>query len=277
MTSADAIAAIVVLAAITLSEGIRRLAADAIVVRRSLLGRWSVARANEIGNGIRLVSPCIPVSVPLVLTPVGTEGVGSPGLRRLRSRFTARAERTHLALITLQVQGMAVLLALVVGIPLAAFRGPRELALVFGVVLSLSVGQACLTAAALMRAGARRSRSLAAACRIVWPFAAFRAAEVVQAQIAAGVPRMAVLHGLLGQDALLRAYRPLVHDIIQAGDASEDAGTLLELVGRPRLEAFLRHRPDGDAACCPRCGVEYEASRERCADCLVPLQSPALR
>ncbi|HJQ19186.1 MAG TPA: hypothetical protein VJ867_02485, partial [Gemmatimonadaceae bacterium] len=138
----------------------------------------------------------------------------------------------------------------------------------------LCVGQAAVAWIALMRAGAASRRAAGIAVRLLWPFNAQRAAQLVNEQIAAGAPATVAARALLGDEGYLHAMRPAVFDAI-AGAGSTD---LLALYSRAELTSFL-DRPiqsDGEPFC-PRCGTIYRAGITQCADCDGVSLRPAIR
>src|SRR5687768_2641214 len=63
---------VLILAAITWLDGVRRVHADALVLRRVLGGPWTVAKPVDAGRTWRLVAWWSPFTLGLVIPPGGT-------------------------------------------------------------------------------------------------------------------------------------------------------------------------------------------------------------
>ena len=262
----DTVMTILILGVVALSEGVRRLTPGAFVLRRDVLGSWKVAPTLELGRSLHLIAWGMPVSMPLVLAEGGNDGALS--VRRLLTRLRARSRRVAAEIPILRVVGTLVLLGLVVGIPLATVRWD-----VWGLVVGLQllvllcVAQAIVTFVALRRAGAARRPAALTSLKALWPFSAPRAAELVQDQVVADVPQLAVAHELLGEKRFLAAMRPMVYDALRA-EHNRVGIVLTELCGRERLAAFLREPPyTSDDPFCPRCASQYRRGIAVCSNC----------
>ena len=257
-----------ILAVVAMSEGVRRLAPGTFVVRRTAWGPWKLAQTLELGTGMHLVTWCIPFALPVVLKDVGADA--RLGVRRLVKRFEARARRVQPDIAVLRIVGVAVLATLVVGIPFASLRwGAWGLIVAVQLLLTLTVSQAAFAWLALRRAGIVSRAALLPSLKLLWPFTAPRAAELVQQQVVAGVPPLVVLHAMLGDDELLRALRPMVYDALHSASESEAARTLGTLYDTQKLRAFIATRPAGSdgASFCPRCTTVYQRGVRECSDC----------
>jgi len=251
-----------ILAVVALSEGVRRLAPGALVLQRWAFGRWRVAHTFELGSGMHLLSWCIPWSLPLILSepPAGD----TLSRRRLVTRLRARARRVRMDLALLRVLGLLVLVTLVVGVPVATARhGAWGLIASLQMLLLLAIAQATFTWIALRRAGARRGVG-AAAAKMLWPFNSQLAPQLVQSQVAAGVPKLVAAQELMGDDELLRAMRRDVYDAVNGFGGSD----LLSLYDRAQLRGFLALPVAAPGQPhCPRCGTQYQPDVAACADC----------
>lgn len=262
----DGVSTVLILAVVALSEGVRRLSPGAFVLRRTF-GAWSLAPTLELGRDMHVVAWGIPVSLPIVLAPAAADS-SELSLRRRLTRLRARARRVRTATVLLRVTGTLVLATLVFAVPLATLRWDVwGLVAALVVLLTLALLQAILGYSALRRAAASRRNALFAALKLLWPFTAPRAAELVQDQVVAGVPSIAVAHELLGEAAFLEALRPAVYDYVKG---REMRGALLgELCDRQKLSAFISAPPAGasDDPFCPRCRAQFRRGMMYCSEC----------
>lgn len=260
----DTFGTILILAVVALIEGVRRLTPDAFVLRRILFGGWSAASPLELGRQWYLVAWPIPIVLPLVLGDDQRDG--GLGIARHRARLRARARRTRFTTEVLRALGALILVAFIVGVPVATLRWD-----VFGLVVAVAIvlvacaAQALVTHIALRRTGASSRFALYTSLRMLWPFTAPLAAEVVQKQVVRGAPTVLVLVELLGRERFSRQMRGRLYDELHGGDVN---GVLGALYDREALATFLRQPPDGAGfPFCPRCGSAYRAETTECIDC----------
>ena len=270
----NSVATAAILYGITFAEGVRQLPADAIVLRRLAFGRWRFVRRVEIGAGLRLVSWCLPVSLPLVLVREPSALGGSEILERVERMRVGIAE-TRVSLGLLRILGVMTLLLLVVGVPTVVERnGLFGLVLAVVVLLELTFVQAIWAGWLLRRLGASRRSAAMASLKLLNPFAVQRAPEVVLARIVAGVPALAVAHELLGEKELVRAFRPVLYDAVYGGGLRDAVTHLTPFLAEERLGWLLRTPPPALAsgAFCPRCESQFAIRAGFCSDCgVVPL------
>jgi hypothetical protein len=265
------------LAAIAELEGIRRISPDAIVLRRLGLGRWTIARP-QVHHGFGLVSWCIPIALPIVLP---ADDADTPlGVRRMLTRFKARNRRARSAMVVVRCVSILLLACLVFGVPAAARAdGARGLAWAIAAVLWLCLWQAFVVRSILRTCGMPPRQATVAALGLMNPFSAQRAAEVMQEQVIAGMPRTVAAYALLGEEQLLREMRPEIFDAMNA-DASQMREILVTLIGVDRLTEALCAPPlDADAGnFCPRCATQFDAAVSECCNCdgieLIPHLTP---
>ena len=266
----NSVATAAILYGITFAEGVRQLPADAIVLRRLGFGHWRFVRRVEIGAGLRLVSWCLPVSLPLVAVRESSPAGGAEILERLE-QMRARIAETRLSLGLLRILGLLTLLLLVAGVPMVVERnGLFGLVLAIVVLLELTLAQAIWAGWLLKRSGVSGRSVAMASLKLLNPFAVQRAPEVVLARIVADVPALAAAHELLGEEEFVRAFRPLLYDALY-GDGLRDAVTFL---AEERVGSLLRTPPPGLAsgAFCPRCASQFAIRAGVCSDCgVVPL------
>jgi hypothetical protein len=260
----------VLLAAVAVADGIRALPAGAILIRHLPLVGWRLADAPEHPARLRLLSWCIPLSLPLVVD--AEEELLAPGtLRRTMTRLRSRRRRVERHLVALRALGMVTLATLIAALPLLVGRsGVWGLIVGLGILLALCLAQFGIGAIALARGGASRWTAALRAAKYLWPFTAPRAAEEVQRQVAAGVPALVLLHELLPPNEFAGIARPLVYDVLAHSQPRPGVAALMEHLGLERAHALIATAPergDGDAYC-PRCGKEFYAGIERCSDCI---------
>lgn len=264
----DAVAAGVALYAISLAENVRQLPPDAIVLRRFGSGRWAVARDGQLGHGLRLLSWCAPLNMPLVLHP--GPGASRPELRRRVRVMQARLRRSRRAVAVLRALGLVTFVVLVGMLPYAAAtHGVVGLLAAIGALFLLTMVQTIVAAHVLVRNGAAVRSALVGCLKLLNPFAAPRAADLAFASNVSGVPALAAACELVGVEALVLALRPAIFDCLR-GDARDAAmESLIALVGADPLRALVRTPPAacGDDSFCPRCGAVFTATVQECADC----------
>ena len=254
-----------ILYGITFAEGVRQLPADAIVLRRRGLGRWRFVRRVEIGAGLRLVSWCLPASLPAVLQR-GPSLAADAEVRAQLASMRARIAETKLAVGTLRAFGLVTVLLLVAGVPIVVDRnGVFGLIVAVVVLLELTFAQALWAGWLLRRLGASGRSAAVASLKLLNPFAVQRAAEVVFARVVGDVPALAAACELLGDEEFVRAFRPMLYDALH-GDGSALPTTVL---AEGRLAAMLRTPPLGLAtgAFCPRCASQFASGGGFCSDC----------
>ena len=267
----DTVSTILILAVVAMFEGVRRVAPDAFVLRRILLGRWRAVEPLDLGRGWRLVSWPIPAVIGLVLNG---DDVDTLAPARQQTRLRARLRRSRPAIVVLRILGVIILLTLVAGVPLATLRWDVwGLVMSLEVLLLLCVVQAIVTYVGQRRAGGRPRSALWSSLRVLWPFAAPRSAEAVLERAAAGTSALVVCGELLGREALLLALRPRVYDELHSRGRSSG---VVSFYGREAVAGFLRTPPDGKPEpFCPRCGSGYRADVRECSDCGgVPVIAP---
>jgi len=245
-----------VLAGVTLLEGVRRVPAGATLAGRMLGGPW-IREGETKAARIRLVSWLSPFLLHLVLPPTLTPG--SP--RELRRRW--RLIRRRLPL--LRALGVLEWLLLVLGVPLAMARWSwLGLILAVAVLFSGSLLLTILSALALDEVGLPRQEIVEQVSGLLSPFAAPRATEVVAEAALAGAAPLDALRLLLPREDYAMLLRPLAYDV-QQGKLDP---MLLASVPAHLVRAALK-RPAGanGAAFCPRCGGTYRSQVECCDDC----------
>lgn len=265
----NSVATAAILYGITFAEGVRQLPADAIVLRRLPFGRWRFVRRVEIGAGLRLVSWCLPVSVPVVLQR-GPSSADDAETRRCIEVMRARSAGTRLSVGVLRALGLVTLLLLVGGVPVIVERnGLFGLVAAVIVLIELTLVQALWTGGLLRRLGASGRSAVLASVKLLNPFAVQRASEVVCAWIVADVPALAAAYELLGDREFVRAFRPMLYDALHGEGSGGGVANLTPLIAEGHVESLLRTPPPGLAtgAFCPRCESQFASGAGFCSDC----------
>lgn len=253
---------IAILALLTLIEGMRRVPAGSVVLRRVLFGPWAVERP-EPAERLRLLSWWSPLMTSIVLAP--RQSYQKTSVTDLRARLDGRDLYTPL--FDLRVLGVVELVVLVLGVPLAVQRfGAIGFFVAIGAVLLF-----CLTIfAALLFGGRKLGKRWGWAFPFLSPFAAPRAAEALLEEALRDVPPAVVSSALLPPDAFLGWMRPFVYD---ATHDREVEHRFLEGVNVKELRASLAQRPpsqNGQGLWCPRCGATF-IHGDSCSECGVHL------
>lgn len=246
------------LGGIALAEGLRRVPAGSLLLRRVPGYPWHVAAGPYRAPGWRLTSAFSPLALHCLLQPADPD----------RARNPPRLRRWWITLV--RVPGLLALIALLAGVPLlSASMATRGLILAVAAALAASLLTALVAMLALARMGVGWKTAGRDALRIVSPFTAPRAPEIVLERVLAGVPPIDAARALLPADAFAAWLRPLAYDEAMRG---ADGGIV------PRGEAGrIIRTPPADAAAgdawCPRCAGIYQPGVEACRGCGgVPLE-----
>jgi hypothetical protein len=253
------------LALLTLLDGLRRVPAGALVLRKVIGGKWAVVDLRE---GYALVSWWPPLSTTVVLN--GTAGRRDGGTALEHDLNAHRGKVRGLAIL-----GGVSLVALVFGVP-ATMRwfGGMGFLLSLLVVLLLSWFIAGLSFFFTRSLGlSTRQRILFALPRLN-PFAAPAAGEALLERTLAGANPFAVARALMAEEDFLAWVRPAAYDLTSG--ETPGTGLLTEVITRSDLEKMLSARPARVAAnspWCPRCGSEYGATSTDCPACEIALKA----
>ncbi|HEX2209102.1 MAG TPA: hypothetical protein VHG93_15590, partial [Longimicrobium sp.] len=243
------------LAAITLGEGLRRVPAGSVLLRHVTGYPWQVAAGPLRASAWRLASVFSPLALHLVVPAAG------------EARNDVRLRKGWIAI--LRIPALLALVALLAGVPLlSASMGTRGLIYAVIAVFGAALLAALLALAALRWMGAGWKAAAWDAFRILSPFTAPRAPEIVLERVMTGVPPADAIRVLLPADDFAAWIRPFAYDARVRG--ADDA-----LVAREEAERILRAPPAGVApgdVYCPRCGSTYLPGVETCHACEVPLE-----
>jgi hypothetical protein len=260
---------VAILAAVTLLDGVRRVPAGALVLRRVLAGQWTVAD-REAEPGLRLVSSWSSFTLPLIIPSGGIADAGALG-KQAHDSLDARLARVRRVIGFLRLLGAAVVLSIVVGVPTAVARFDIwGLGASLGAVMLLSLVTAIVVARALRSSGRSWRRAVRVAAPLLYPFSAPRAAELVLGHAVAGAAPLMVARSLLGAPAFASWVRPQAYDAMQSGAPTRDTRGLVALVGRSDLAQIVGTPP---AHCgtgeryCARCARVYRADTTSCPEC----------
>ncbi|HEX7335914.1 MAG TPA: hypothetical protein VF252_01800 [Gemmatimonadales bacterium] len=258
---------VLVLAAVALVEGLAKVPAGALILRRRLGGSWRVAGRVEAAQ-LRLVHFWPPCTETLVLqqTPGATPPVG-------KSELGSKLDRVESSRRWASVAGLFTQLALILGIPLGiGVAGAMGGLLMAGCVV---VGQAALGLLAwngLRRLGTGRPARSRIVLSVLNPFAAPAISSRLMAEACAGAMPLAVAQALLPHPAWSAWFRRRAYDA--AAELSDDREIAEQLEESDRAIAqVLAQRPamGHEEHWCPRCAATYQAGFTECRDCEVRL------
>ncbi|MGH7520923.1 MAG: hypothetical protein ACREMI_06565 [Gemmatimonadales bacterium] len=272
---------IAILALVTLLEGIRRVPRGSLLLRRVLFGAWRVRPAPPAmtDDSLQLLSWWSPIVSTVILRPPRAETSPKPKAWKV-GPVRARLEQHRQTLLDLRVLGLAALLGLVVGIPLAIDRmGAQGFFFALGLL-----GVICFFVCERMYAAARamdKTRKAAFSWVIgsFSPFAAPRAAEVLLEELVRDIPPGLVARVLLPFAEFLAWVRPHAYDSSQGAPA--DARFLAGLDPAELKQSLAPPDPAvaiGGQRWCPRCGATF-VEADACSDCgiaLLPFQHSEL-
>ncbi len=260
---------VVILAAVTLLDGVRRVPAGALVLRRVLAGPWTVAD-REAGPGLRLVSSWNSFMLPLII-PSGGIPDHDTLAEQAHAALDARLARVRRVIGILRLLGALVVLVIVIGVPAAVARfDVWGLAASLTAVMLLSMVTATVVAWTMRRIGRSWRRAVRIGAPLLYPFSTPRAAEVVLGYAVAGAAPLMVARSLLGEAAFISWVRPHAYDAMQGGALTHDPRGLVALVGQSGLAQIVGTPP---AHCgtgeryCARCARVYRADTATCPEC----------
>ena len=250
------------LLAVLLAEGVRRLPAGAIVLRRAFGGSWRIVHGPTVGPEWRLVSIWAPISEHLVVqadTPAELLRMDAGGGGEVSGRLPSR-----LTIAAFRIAGGAILLLIALGVPMTtASHGVAGFARSVTVAFLASTG-IVLAAAAYLRRSTGWTAAFTSAAPMLSPFTAPRAAELLQQTSVNRLAASDALEALVPKDHFEQWFRTHAYDELAARSS---AGSR-EADGR--LGAIIAAIPagcsDGDRFC-PRCAAVFHSHVEECSDC----------
>lgn len=252
------------LLAVLLAEGVRRLPAGALVLRRTVRGSWRIVHGPTVRPEWRLVSIWAPFLEHLVVQ-AGTSADLLATDHREPAREVPRLLPPRLTIAAFRIAGGAILLVIAVGIPAStATFGLTGLVRSIGLAFFSSTVVALCAAMWLRRIAGGWKPAFTTAAPLLSPFAATRAAELLLQTTVNGLPAPAALRALVPRDDFERWFRVHAYDTLAEGSSALDRGT------SGRLEAMIAVVPadcgDGDRFC-PRCAAVFRPHVEECSDC----------
>ncbi len=266
---------VALLAFVLTAEGVTRTGADKPVLRLGITGRWRLTSGIPVWRDWRLTSwlPSLVVSLPLSPRQAAAEpklGGASSAIETLGS--------IRGALTLVRVLGSFECVILVIGVPWATGRfavAGLVSSVIFAALLSTEI--AVVTALALRDAGIPFRDAVRASARLLSPFSAPRAGEVLVGLILATESHASLILGLADRVEVAAALRHVIHDLQKSGSAAqvmpwqaEVAFSLSEKEKQHALQA-PQYAIAGKLAYCPRCGTVYQRASKVCSDCSVTL------
>ena len=257
-----------VLAAIALAEGLGRVPAGSVVLRRFLNGAWEIERPAGRGDGLRLIHWWPPWTDTLVVPPrsSGTVPLGQGDL-------VARMAATATIRRTARVVGAMTLILLVVGVPLAfGVAGAVGGLTALGGVVTGQITLGLLGWRGLGSLGAARRERVRLLTTNLNPFSAPALASRLLAAASAGATPATVTRTLLSPERWANWFRPRAYDAGVAQNLDEDLAGDLEDAD-DAIAQVLARRPNmvGAGLWCPRCAATYQVPATACSDCNIDL------
>jgi hypothetical protein len=250
-----------ILAAVALLDGLRTVPAGAVVLRRFPWKTWHVAMVEGTRARLRLVGWWPPLSRSLVL-PAG----GAPERRGFE--VAARLDRLRPWIRLLEAGGFVALIGLVLGVPLStAWAGAWGLLGSVGALFAWALALAMVSAVVLARVGVPSRTAAGHVARLLSPFAAAGAAELVQERALAGASPVAAAESLLPAESFAVWIRPRAYDLARGRSRDPELDALHPRDHWERLVSAAPAPAGGGPAYCPRCGAWYREIAETCADC----------
>lgn len=258
---------VLVLAAIALAEGLARVPAGAVVLRRFLHGPWYIERSTA-EPGFRLVHWWSPWTDALVVPPRSGSEVALS-----RAELVSRLAATVIVRRAARLIGAATLIVLVVGVPAAVgFGGALGGLLALGGVFSGQVALSLLGWRGLALLGTSRRERVRTLAPNLNPFAAPALASRLLAAATTGATPAMVAQALLSPERWASWFRPRAYDAGVALKRDHELAQELDGADEAVVEV-LAQRPvmAGDVLWCPRCAATYQAGSLACADCNITL------
>jgi len=258
-----------VLAAIALAEGVERVPAGSLVLRRFLNGAWQTEDPGGHGDRLRLVHWWSPWTEAIIVPP----GPGA-GRRPSRGELVSRLAAIATVRRTARIIGAATLLLLIIGVPAAfGLAGAVGGLVSLGGVFAGQVALALLGWRGLGLLHLGRQQRLRCLLPNLNPFTAPAVASRLMASAVSGATPATVAQTLLSPGSWAKWFRPQAYDAAIAQTVNRDLAKELE-AGEETIADVLSQRPEmttGDLLWCPRCASTYQAGSLHCADCNISL------
>jgi hypothetical protein len=260
------------LALLTLLDGLRRVPAGALVLRKILGGNWEVV---ELREGYRMVSWWPPLSTSILIRGDGGTAEPRNGGSEIAEQLEQRVAMVRRPVWLLTALGAMSLVSLVVVVPVSmrwwGGMGFLSSLLLVLVVSWLATGLSFYFG---KRLGLTTRQRILFALPRMNPFAAPAAGEALLERALGGAEPLAVAKLLMEEREFVRWIRPQVYDAAQ-GIEVEREEEFVQVVGRKQMKVILSTRPLGVAAhspWCPRCGSEFGSASTVCPACEIPLK-----
>ena len=257
-----------VLAAIGLVEGLVRVPAGSVTLRRFLNGAWQIGEPTGPEDRLRLVHWWPPWTDTLVVPPRSRAAVPL-SQAELVARLAATATIRRAARIT----GAVTWILLVVGVPASfGLAGAVGGLVALGGVVGGQITLGLLGWRGLASLGAPRRARVRLLTANLNPFAAPALASRLLAAACAEATPATVARTLLSSERWATWFRPRAYDAGVAQNLDHNLAEDLEAAG-DAIAQVLAQRPmmAGDGLWCPRCAATYLAGARACADCNVGL------
>src|SRR5687768_7748919 len=253
------------LLAIILAEGVRRLPAGSIVLRRARRGEWRIVHGPAPRQSWRLVSAWAPLSEHLIVQAGGAGTLIPPDEARVE--LGARKLPPRLTIAGLRLAGLVMLILVAFGIPSAtATFGVTGLVRSLVMVFALSGAVMLLTAASLKPAAGGWLPALARTKALVSPFSAPRASELLHQEILNGWSPSDALGSLVQREDFEKWYRAHAYDALtNASSAPADCASPQRL--RQIVDTVPADCGPGERFC-PRCAAVFRPDVSQCSDCV---------
>jgi hypothetical protein len=252
-------------AVLWLDGALRRVPANSIVMRRSLLGPWRIVDVVRV-SAWRTVGRWPSLVVALVST--------EPTRARLSARqIQTRLDAARVPVSILRALGVVTSVVLVFGAPVAVSRyGLAGMYYGAACLLALGIVTACVSSIACRRLDASGWSAVRFGVVYLWPFAGPYAAERVLAHAVAGASPVKVFRLVAGAEAFAQWARPHAYDALNRESSRElrlvdGFGFHLERSKVQELLSILPGLASPETRFCPRCGANFRDDVRECTDC----------
>jgi hypothetical protein len=268
------------LAVILWLDGWRRVAGETILVGRFGFVPWRVHEPWGKIGAVSLVAWWSPVVMSIQVPTSAVSGVSGASWASdflvAVARGTRRLRRVRAAVGALRAVGVALIVWIAIGIPLATARFAIA-GLVYGILaaFALSIVAIAFVAAAFRALRVPIKPSLGPILSLLSPFTAPRAAELVVAAAIRDLPPLAGIAALLGVGRFLVWIRPIAYDALHVDrESSTDRTPAAALVAALPVAVLDRaveppRASGGEIAgrYCPRCARLFRDEIELCSEC----------
>jgi hypothetical protein len=247
------------LVAVVFVDGMRRIPAGGVVLRRVPGSDWQIAAGPVEEARLQLVSIFPPFTLHCVLAPAAS-GASPP-----RPRRVARAW-----IVALRVLGGLQLIIFLVALPwLLANLGTLGFLIAVLAMILMSTVTAAASACAFRSLQLGWQEALRAAAPLAWPYSAPAAAERLVERSLRGLDTFRAVQSLLPAPSFAAWIRPFAYDALQEGTV------LSGVLSAEEARSLVATQPHGllvGERFCGRCGCSFVERVQECVDCGVALQ-----